>query len=91
MDQAVHDNCLTRFADEAIESSDGSIYFSVPSTKFGLHNWYLDVLEARPHGQLLKYDPSMNATSILLDNLSFPNGVALSKEEDYLIFCETWK
>ncbi|EEF46261.1 protein STRICTOSIDINE SYNTHASE-LIKE 4 [Ricinus communis] len=80
-----------KFADDAIESSDGNIYFSVPSTKFGLHNWYLDVLEARPHGQLLKYDPTSNQTSVLLDGLCFPNGVALSWEEDYLVFCESWK
>lgn len=80
-----------RFADEVIESSDGSLYFSVASTKFGFHDWYLDVLEAKPHGQLLKYDPSLNETSILLDGLCFPNGVALSREEDYLVFCETWK
>ncbi|KAG8657132.1 hypothetical protein MANES_03G041400v8 [Manihot esculenta] len=80
-----------RFADEVIEASDGNLYFSVPSTKFGLHDWYLDVLEARPHGQLLKYDPSLNETSILLDGLCFPNGVALSREEDFLVFCETWK
>lgn len=74
-----------------IEASDGNIYFSVPSTKFGLHNWYLDVLEARPHGQLLKYNPTSNETVIVLDNLAFANGVALSKEEDYLVVCETWK
>ncbi|KAF2287123.1 hypothetical protein GH714_038347 [Hevea brasiliensis] len=80
-----------RFADEVIEDSDGNLYFSVASTKFGLHDWFLDVLEAKPHGQLLKYDPSLNETSILLDGLCFPNGVALSREEDFLVFCETWK
>ncbi|XP_050217045.1 protein STRICTOSIDINE SYNTHASE-LIKE 4-like [Mercurialis annua] len=80
-----------RFADKAIEASDGNIYFSVPSTKFGYHNWYLDVLEARPHGQMLKYDPTLNETTVFLDDLSFPNGVALPEEEDYLVFCESWK
>lgn len=74
-----------------IEASDGSLYFSVASTKFELHNWYLDVLEAKPHGQLLKFDPSTRETSIILDDLGFANGVALSKEEDYLVVCETWK
>lgn len=82
---------LTRFADDVIEASDGSLYFSVASTKFGLHDWFLDVLEARPHGQLLKYNPSSNEVSILLDHLSFANGVALSPDEDYLLVCETWK
>ncbi|KAJ0090484.1 hypothetical protein Patl1_13611 [Pistacia atlantica] len=28
---------------------------------------------------------------MLLDGLGFTNGVALSKYEDYLVFCETWK
>jgi len=80
-----------RFADAVVESSDGSLYFSVASTKFGFHDWFLDVLEAKPHGQLLKHDPSSNETTVLLDGLGFANGVALSREEDYLIFCETWK
>ncbi|XP_054790238.1 protein STRICTOSIDINE SYNTHASE-LIKE 4-like [Prosopis cineraria] len=80
-----------RFADEVVEASDGSLYFSVASTKYDARNWYLDVLEARPHGQLLKYNPSLNETSVFLDNLSFANGVALSKDEDYLLVCETWK
>lgn len=74
-----------------IEASDGSLYFSVASTKFELKNWYLDVLEAKPHGKLLKYDPSTNETSIVLDNLCFANGVALSTDQDYLVVCETWK
>ncbi|XVF35147.1 hypothetical protein REPUB_Repub18cG0120100 [Reevesia pubescens] len=80
-----------RLADDVIEASDGSLYFSVASTKFQLGNWYLDVLEAKPHGQLLKYDPSKQETSIVLDGLCFANGVALSKDEDYLVVCETWR
>lgn len=74
-----------------IEASDGSLYFSVASTKYELHNWYLDVLEAKPHGQLLKYDPSSGETSIILDDLCFANGVALSQDQQYLVVCETWK
>jgi len=80
-----------RFTDDVIEASDGNIYFTIPSTKFGMHNWYLDVLEARPHGQLLRYNPMSNETVVVLDDLAFANGVALSKDEDYLLVCETWK
>ncbi|KAK2975519.1 hypothetical protein RJ640_009148 [Escallonia rubra] len=85
------DGAKISFADDVIEASDGSLYFSVASTKFGLHNWYLDVLEAKPHGQLLKYDPLSKQTSIVLDDLGFANGVALSADQDYLIVCESWK
>ncbi|MCD7453084.1 hypothetical protein HAX54_019592 [Datura stramonium] len=80
-----------RFADDVVEASDGSLYFSVVSTKLGLHEWYFDVLEAKPHGQLLKYNPALNQTSVILDNLAFANGVALSAHQDYLVFCETWR
>ncbi|XP_058108641.1 uncharacterized protein LOC131251738 isoform X2 [Magnolia sinica] len=80
-----------RCADEVIEASDGSIYFSDASTKFEMHDWFLDVLEAKPHGRILKYDPSMKRTTVLMYGLCFPNGVALSPAEDFLIVCETWR
>ncbi|KAH9612324.1 hypothetical protein KSS87_017222 [Heliosperma pusillum] len=79
------------FADDVIEAKDGNLYFSVASTKYGFHEWNLDVLEAIPHGQLLKYNSKTDQVSLLLDNLGFANGVALSKEEDYLLICESWK
>ncbi|KAL2945099.1 Protein STRICTOSIDINE SYNTHASE-LIKE 4 [Bienertia sinuspersici] len=79
------------FADDVIEGEDGSLYFTLASTKYGLHNWYLDILEAKPHGQLLKFNPQTNETLLLLDNLAFANGVALSSDQQYLLVCETWK
>ncbi|KAJ0798041.1 putative strictosidine synthase transcription factor WD40-like family [Helianthus annuus] len=79
------------FADDVVEAGDGSLYFSVASTKFGLHNWHLDVLEAKPHGQLLKYDPVTMETSLVLDGLGFANGVAVSLDQEFLVVCESWK
>ncbi|XP_057466604.1 protein STRICTOSIDINE SYNTHASE-LIKE 4-like [Actinidia eriantha] len=80
-----------RLAGDVIEASDGSLYFSVGSTKFGFHNWHLDLLDGKPNGQLLKYDPSSKDTSVVIDGLYFANGVALSADQDYLVVCETWK
>lgn len=74
-----------------VEAADGSLYFSDASAKFGLHNWYLDFLEAKPHGRLLKYDPSSNRVSTLLDGLRFANGVALSADQRYVVVCESFK
>ncbi|KAK9102425.1 hypothetical protein Sjap_019679 [Stephania japonica] len=79
------------FADDVIQASDGPIYFSDVSTKYGLSDWTYDVLEGKPHGRLLKYNPYTGHTSIHLDHLSFPNGVALSRKQDFLVVCETWK
>ncbi|KAJ8510095.1 hypothetical protein OPV22_000529 [Ensete ventricosum] len=81
-----------RFADDVIEASDGSgVYFSDASTRFGLHEYFLDLLEARPNGRLLKFDPSTKETTVVLADLAFPNGVALSSDQDFLVVCETWR
>ncbi|XP_057767429.1 protein STRICTOSIDINE SYNTHASE-LIKE 4-like [Salvia miltiorrhiza] len=85
------DGAKIRFADDVIESADGTLYFSDASTKFGFHNWQLDLLETEPHGRLLKYEPSTNTTSVVLDGLAFANGVALSADQHYLLVCESWK
>ncbi|KAM7275931.1 hypothetical protein ACFE04_017797 [Oxalis oulophora] len=80
-----------RFPDDVIAASDGTLYFSEASTKFDYHNWRLDYLEAKPYGLLLKYDPFLDETSIVLDNLYLANGVALSRDEDYVLVCETFR
>lgn len=81
-----------KFADGVdVAKDDGSIYFTDASTKFGYGESDLDVLEGRPNGRLLKYDPSTRATSVLATNLYFPNGVAVSLDQSFLVFCETTK
>ena len=79
-----------RFADAVIEASDGTVYFSDGSARFGFGEWFLDYLEARPTGRLLKYDPGTGKASVALDNLAFANGVALSRDEAFLVVCESW-
>ncbi|CAL9126074.1 unnamed protein product [Musa textilis] len=81
-----------RFADDVIQVSDGSAaYFSDASSRFGFHEWFLDLLEARPNGRLLKFDASTKETTVVLADLFFPNGVALSSDQDFLVVCETWR
>ncbi|SPT16999.1 unnamed protein product [Triticum aestivum] len=78
-----------RFADEAIEASDGTVYFSDASTRFGFDRWFHAYVESQPTGRLLKYDPRTGKASVALDNLAFANGVALSRDEAFVIVCET--
>lgn len=80
-----------RVANTVVEASDGSVYFSDSTTKFGVDKFILDLLEAKPHGRLLKYDPITKKTTVLLDGIGCANGVALSSKEDYILICETWK
>lgn len=70
-------------------ASDTVIYFTDASYKYNIESDFLDILEGRPHGRLLSFDPSTNRTVVLLRDLYFPNGVAISPDQRSLIFCET--
>ncbi|MEW6460622.1 MAG: SMP-30/gluconolactonase/LRE family protein [Pseudomonadota bacterium] len=79
------------FTDDLDIASDGIIYFSDASSRFQQPDYLLDLLEARPHGRLLSYDPSTGETRVLLDGLYFANGVALSANEDFVLVNETYR
>ena len=70
---------------------DGKIYFTDASWKFpfskgGYRN---DLLEHGPNGSLYMYDPATKQTHLLLDSLSFANGVALGPNDAYVLVTET--
>jgi sugar lactone lactonase YvrE len=79
------------FADDLDIARDGTIYFSDASDKFGIDGFLYDMLEGRPHGRLLRYDPPTKATTVLLSDLYFANGVALSQHEDFVLVNETYR
>ncbi|KAL6226927.1 PREDICTED: protein STRICTOSIDINE SYNTHASE-LIKE 5-like [Fragaria vesca subsp. vesca] len=70
-------------------AKDGMIYFTDASYKHRAENTYWDYLEGRPHGRLLSYNPFTKETKVLVHDLYFANGVAISPDQNYLIFCET--
>ena len=80
-----------RFTDHLDIASDGVIYFTDASFKFFQTDYLLDLLESRPNGRFLRYDPKTKTTEVLLHNLYFSNGVALSKNEDFVLVNETYK
>jgi sugar lactone lactonase YvrE len=77
------------FTDDLDIASNGNIYFSDASTKYGIKNFRMDILEARPWGRLIEYNPNTGKAKTLLNKLYFANGVALSKHEDFVLVNET--
>jgi sugar lactone lactonase YvrE len=77
---------LTNHLDVAV---DGTIYFSESSNRFPLHDYLGDIIESRPNGRLLAYDPEKDETRLVLDELYFANGVAISSDQSYLLVAET--
>ncbi|OVA08331.1 Strictosidine synthase [Macleaya cordata] len=63
----------------------------IDGSKISFADDVIEASDAKPHGRVLKYDPSTRKTSILIDGLCFPNGITLSQDQDFLVVCETWK
>ncbi|MEH6549940.1 MAG: SMP-30/gluconolactonase/LRE family protein [Pseudomonadales bacterium] len=80
-----------RFVDDLDIASDGIIYFSDASSRFDQPDYMLDLLEAKPWGRLLSYDPVSRETKVLIRGLYFANGVALSSDESYVLVNETYR
>jgi sugar lactone lactonase YvrE len=76
-----------RFCNNAAVASDGTVYFTDSSRRFTVDNWKADVLEHSGTGRLLRYDAN-GRVEVLLDDMHFPNGVALAPDESYLVVAE---
>ncbi|CAI7929314.1 unnamed protein product [Closterium sp. NIES-54] len=50
-------NPTSLITDNADVASDGTIYFSDASSHFPVSHFFLDILEQRPHGRLLRINP----------------------------------
>ncbi|MFD1903287.1 SMP-30/gluconolactonase/LRE family protein [Paenibacillus rhizoplanae] len=75
-------------ANELDIAQDGSIYFS-DTSNYG-KVMFKEIAENKPHGRLLKYDPQTKQTTVLLKDLYFANGVALSADEDFVLVAESY-
>jgi ribose transport system permease protein len=87
---SVQDDTTIRMADDLDIAPDGTIYFTDATKRYDIDNWGLDLLEGRPNGRLLGYDPKTGKTRTVCDNLVFPNGVCLTHDGRFLLVASTW-
>jgi sugar lactone lactonase YvrE len=90
------DGAALRYADDVAADDDGKIYFTEASTKFAatayggtLEGSVLDLLEHGGNGFLAEFEPASGKARVLLDGLDFPNGVAVSDDQTFLLVAET--
>lgn len=84
-----HDGAAFMFTDDVDVAPSGMIYFSDASWKRGLNDYPIDFIEQRGYGRLLRYDPEKQTTDLLMANLNFANGVAVSPDESFVLVVET--
>ena len=87
---SVQDDTTIRMADDLDIAPDGTIYFTDATKRYDIENWGLDLLEGRPNGRLLSYDPATKRTRTVCDNLVFPNGVCVTHDGKHLLVASTW-
>jgi len=87
-----------RFANAVDVAPDGSVLFTDSSRRFAPQDFSreqlataYDMLEARPHGRLLRYDPDTQATRVVADQLYFPNGVHVIDDGRAVLVAETMR
>ena len=80
-----------RFTNDLDIASDGTIYFTDASHRFTQPQYLYDLLESRPHGRFMRYDPDTKAVEVLADDLYFANGVAISDDDSFVLINETYR
>lgn len=84
------------YADDIAVARDGTIYVSDASTKFSpekfggtLEASLLDLIEHGANGRVVAYEPDTNSARVIMDGMNFPNGVAVSDDQRFLLVAET--
>lgn len=77
-----------RFVNNPAVAADGTVYFTDTSRRFGLSAYRSDLIEHSSSGRLFRRAPDGEVV-VLIDGLSFANGVTLGPDESWLLVAET--
>lgn len=77
-----------RFCNNAAIASDGTVWFSDSSTRYGIEQWKDDFVQHTRTGRLARLGTD-GSVEVVIDGLAFANGVALSADEDFVCVAET--
>jgi ribose transport system permease protein len=85
----LNDDSRIRMADDLDIAPDGKIYFSDCTTRYEASNYPLEVVEGRPNGRVLCYDPATGTTRKLIKSFYFPNGVCIAHDARSVLIAST--
>ncbi|MEJ2120866.1 MAG: SMP-30/gluconolactonase/LRE family protein [Alphaproteobacteria bacterium] len=77
------------FTNHLAIATDGTIYFSDSSTRWGPGKAVADIFEHVPTGRLMAYDPKAKTVRVLMRKLQYANGVALAADESFVLVNES--
>lgn len=72
-----------------IDEDEDIIYFTDSSMRFRRRQFMQSILNGDKTGRFMKYNKSTKQVTVLLRDLAFANGVALSKDRSFVLIAET--
>jgi len=85
----LNDDSRLRMADDLDIGPDGKIWFSDCTTRYEMTTNTLDIIEGRPNGRLVVYDPATNKTRTAINHFHFPNGICVSHDGRSVLVAST--
>lgn len=86
----IKDDSRLLMLDDLDIAADGTIFFTEGSTRYGIDEWLLDCIEARPNGRILSYDPKSGRTRTVLNRIVHPGGICIEQGGQSFLYTETW-
>jgi hypothetical protein len=78
--------CLT----DVVATADGTIFLTNGSARNTPDEWLRDLMEKNRLGSLISCGPDLKDAQVVLDDLAYPHGLALSSDGKTLWFTESW-
>ena len=85
----LNDDSRLRMADDLDIGPDGKIYFSDCTTRYEMTTNTLDILEGRPNGRVVCYDPATRTTRTIINRFYFPNGICVAHDGHSVLIAST--
>lgn len=76
-------------ASDVAVARDGTIFLTDASDRHGWDEQVYELLEARPTGRVIRFDPATRVSTVIARDLHIANGLALAPDESYLLVSET--
>ncbi|CAJ1979081.1 unnamed protein product [Sphenostylis stenocarpa] len=77
-----------KFTNDVDLDGEGNVYFTESTANYPRRNFVQVVFSGDDSGRVLKYNLATKETTVLLSNIQFPNGITLSKDGSFFVFCE---
>ena len=84
-------NHFVPFLDDVTVGKEGVLFFTQASEKYSFDEFSKDFIYHKGTGKVFSYNPESKNVKLLMKDLHFANGIAISPHNDFLLIVETGK